>query len=238
MSAHAALTAEAHRDVRINTQRSAALGDSVMSCITFPGEFRNLQNCYPILFQLSPDRSEYRAVALFGFERGQNLFLDGTSWDARYLPLAMEIHPFLVGLPRQPGGEPQVHIDMSSPRVSADDGVRIFEDSGRPTDFLNSMSEKLGALHQGFQRSSDYSKALQKYDLLEPFVLEVELNDGSKHRLVGFHTINEENLAALDAAALSDLHEQSFLMPTFMAVASLSNFVNLIARRNALAAHV
>ena len=44
MSSHEILTAEAHRDLRIRTDRSAELGDGVMSCITFPNEFRRVQD--------------------------------------------------------------------------------------------------------------------------------------------------------------------------------------------------
>ncbi|HEX7930117.1 MAG TPA: SapC family protein, partial [Sphingomicrobium sp.] len=50
MSGHEILTAEAHRDLRIRTERGAELGDAVMSCITVPNEFRRVQNEYPILF--------------------------------------------------------------------------------------------------------------------------------------------------------------------------------------------
>lgn len=233
MSKHVALTPEDHQDIRLRTQRSAALGDAVMSCVTFPSEFRSLQNHYPVLFQPTAERDTFHPVALFGFEAGENLFLKEDRWDARYVPLAIDIQPFLIGLSQDPQGDHKVHIDMDSPRITKGDGIRLFDQFGKPTDYLEDMAEKLGSLHDGYQRTSDYIAALQKYDLLEPFVLEVELNDGSKNRLVGFHTINEENLYSLDAAALGELNAQRFLLPTYMAVASLSNLVNLIDRRNA-----
>ena len=62
--------------------------------------------------------------------------------------------------------------------------------------------------------------------------LEVTLDDGSTHRLVGFHVINEGRLASLDEVALGDLHSGGHLMPIFMAVASLGNLTELIARKN------
>jgi SapC len=235
MAGHEVVTLEAHRDLRINTQRSSALGDAVMLCLTFPDEFRRVQNEYPIVFQLNAERDEYRAVALFGFERGENLYLKGDKWDARYVPLSMDVQPFLIGLSREPGAE-QVHIDMASPRIGRDDGPRLFNDDGLPTAYFDSIAEKLGALHVGYQGVQDYIAALQKYELLEPFLLEAQLRDGSKHRLVGFHTINEEKLRALDGAAVGDLHKDGHLMPTFMALASLSNFAKLLERRSAIMA--
>lgn len=233
MSRHVAVTSETHRDLRLNLERSADLGDGVMSCITFPSEFRSLQNHYPILFQKTADRQTYQPVVLLGFEKGENLFLKDKSWDARYIPLAIDIQPFLIGLSKSPDGDHQVHIDMDSPRISNQDGIRLFDNLGQPTDFLDSVAEKLGDIHEGYQRNADYIAELEKHDLLEPFVLEVELNNGSKHRLVGFYTINEERLFALDGKSLGELNEKRFLLPTYMAVASLSNFVDLIDRRNA-----
>lgn len=234
MTNHVVLSSVEHRNLRINTERSTELGDDVMTCITVPNEFRNIQSHYPILFQLSQERDEFHSIALFGFEKGENLFLKDGVWDAGYKPLAIDIQPFLIGLPREKDGDRQIHIDLDSPRVNTDDGIRVFDDHGVLTDFLESISAKLAALHDGYLRSADFIKCLQKFELLEPFVLEVALRDGSKNRLVGFHTINEEKLKSLEGAALYEMNQKGYLLPLFMVVASLSNIVSLVERKNAL----
>eukprot|EP01037_Dinobryon_pediforme_P041513 gene41513-51326_t len=123
------LDAEEHRTLRIRPTRGADLGDAVMSCLIVPSEFRRVQNDYPILFRLTPQRDRFQALAMFGFEPGENLFLDGDRWDARYRPLAMEIQPFLIGHPATPGGDKQVHLDLDSPRIApGGEGVRVFDD--------------------------------------------------------------------------------------------------------------
>ena len=232
MSAHEILTAEAHRDLRIRTDHGAELGDAVMSCITVPTEFRQVQNEYPILFRLSPERDSFTALAIFGFEAGENLYLDGTRWDARYRPLAMQIQPFLIGAPATEGGDRQVHIDTGSSRIGSDEGIRIFDEDGRPTPYLESVAEQLGALDEGYRSSADFFAALRRHELLEPMTLDVTLENGSKNRLVGFHVIDEDRLRALPEEALGELHGEGHLMPIFMAVASLSNLTALIARKN------
>ena len=93
MARHAQLNNLDHRDLRIDTRHGAALGDAVAFAPTFPDEFRSLQAHYPIVFRKSADGA-LQPVALFGFEDGQNLFLDGERWDATYLPLAIERQPF------------------------------------------------------------------------------------------------------------------------------------------------
>ena len=232
MSEHQILTAEAHRDLRIRTDRSADLGDAVMSCVTVPTEFRQVQNEYPILFKLNPERDSFTALAIFGFEAGENLFLEDGRWHARYRPLAIDIQPFLIGRQADDGGEKQVHIDLGSARIAKDEGVRVFDEHGRPTPFLETIAEQLGELDEGYQSSADFFAALRRYDLLEPMSLEVTLDNGSTNRLVGFHVVDEGRLLALDADALGELHASGHLMPIFMAIASLGNLTDLIARKN------
>ena len=232
MTDHAILTPEAHAELRIRTERGADLGDAVMSAITVPSEFRQVQNEYPILFRLNVERDNFTALAIFGFETGENLFLDGGRWDARYRPLAMEIQPFLIGQQADSQGEKQVHVDLGSSRIGQGEGIRVFDEHGRPTPFLEDIAERLGELDEGYQSSAAFFDALRRHDLLEPMTLEVTLDDGSTNRLVGFHVIDEERLRSLDEAALGDLHADGHLMPIFMAVASLSNLSALIARKN------
>lgn len=237
MADHQMLTAEAHRDLRVRTERGEGLGDGVMSAIAVPSEFRQLQNEYPILFRLDQEHDRFTALAMFGFQNGENLFLEGSRWDARYLPLAIDIQPFLIGRSASVEDAKQVHVDLASPRLGGDEGVRLFDVDGHPTPYLEAVAEKLGALDAGYQASGDFFAALRRYDLLEPFTLEVSLDDGSINRMVGFHVIDEARLRALDGAALEELHAAGHLMPIFMAVASLANLGKLVARKNRTMRH-
>lgn len=233
MSSHAVLTAEAHRDLRVRTERGAAFGDAVMTSLVVPDEFRRVQEDYPILFRLNQERDIFVAVALFGFEAGENLFLDDAGrWDARNRPLAIDIQPFLIGQTDESDLEKQVHIDLASPRIADDEGVRVFDDLGRPTPYLDAVAEQLGALDAGYRGSAAFFAALRRHELLEPFALEVSLEDGSIKRLVGFHVIDEARLRALDAENLAELHAEGHLMPIFMAIASLGKLGALVERKN------
>ncbi len=230
---HAILTADAHRDLRVRTDRAAALGDDVMLALAVPPEFRRLQDHYPILFRLDVERESFAAVALFGFEAGENLFLEDGRWDAGYRPLAIDVQPFLIG--GRPGGfgAKQVHVDLGSRRIDrTGEGVRLFDEDGRPTPYLERASELLGELDAGYGTYDGFFDALARYELLEPLSLDVRLEDGSTNRLVGFHAIDEERLRGLDGEALGDLHLNDHLLPIFMAVASLGRFSALIARKN------
>ncbi|WOF44652.1 SapC family protein [Sphingopyxis indica] len=233
MTRHAPLDKNSHRDLRVRTDVGADLGDAVMATLTVPSEFRNIQGHFPILFRREAGQSDFIAVALFGFENGENLFLEGDRWDARYRPLSLAIQPFLVGRPASGDGPGQVHIDLGHARIGGDgDGVRLFDENGMATPYLEAAAERLGALDEGYRASAAFFAALRDYDLLEPFTLDIELDDGSKNSLVGFHIIDEAKLRALDAAALGRLHGEGHLMPIFMALASLSQISELAARKN------
>ena len=200
MPDHAILTADDHRDLRIRTERSPELGDGLMACITVPSEFRRVQTEYPILFKRDQVRDGITAVALFGFEEGENLFLADGRWDARYRPLAIDSQPFLVGRGADGSDVRQVHIDMASPRIAGTggEGMRVFDDTGRPTPYLERIAGQLRALDTDHVASAGFFAALHRHDLLEPLSLDVTLDDGSKNRLVGYHVIDEDKLIALD----------------------------------------
>jgi len=232
MSDHLLLSVEAHRELRVRRTRGSALGDAVMTAMVVPDEFRRVQGDYPILFRRARERDRFVALALFGFEAGENLFLEGDRWNAHYLPLTIDIQPFLIGGAPEGEGDKPVVVDMTSPRIADGEGVRVFDADGRPTPYLETILERLGALDRGYQASAAFVAALERYDLLEPFTLDVELNDGASHRLVGFHIIAEDRLRALDADSLDALHRDGHLMPIFMAVASLAQLPALIARKN------
>src|SRR5258705_5152943 len=111
-----------HKDLRVVTARGAQYGDAVMSALTFPAEFRNVQAHYPIVFRKSA-QGQFQPLALFGFEEKQNLFLEAGRWDAAYLPLMIERLPFLIG---NASGELMMHVDLASPRISRTPGRAAF----------------------------------------------------------------------------------------------------------------
>ena len=214
-----------HKDLRIITRRGAQWGDDFMSCPVVPHEFRSLQAYYPLVFQ-KDDAGQLQALALFGLEQGENLFLGDEGWNAEYLPLAMQRLPFMIGVAED---ELRMLVDMTSPRISQGaDGEAVFLPQGGNTEFLERANSVLKSLHEGFEAAPELIQALLAHDLLEPFVLDVQRKDGTHGRLVGLYTIAEERLAALDATTIGVLHQADYLQPIYMAIASMSNLPTLI----------
>lgn len=239
MTNHVLLNNVDHKDLRVITTRSAKYGDNVKGAMTFSWEFRNVQAHYPIFFSEDAGTGKFTSIAVFGFEDDENLFLDDEGWAAGYIPLTIECQPFMIGFQQSAESgestmEPVVHVDMDSPRISNNEGERVFLPHGGTSEYLDRANSILNTINEGFEASQLFIAALLEHDLLESFTLDIELSDGSQNRLVGFHTINEEALAQLGGDVLGSLNEKGFLQPIYMAVASLSNIRTLIDKRNAL----
>ncbi|MGH8853221.1 MAG: SapC family protein [Telluria sp.] len=218
-----------HKDLRVITRHAPSLGDGHPYVPTFPAEFRLLQAHYPIVFRKMSETEPFEPVALFGFEAEENLFLSESGWDAATIPLLVERLPFLIG---QHGEELMIHIDIDSPRISKTEGEPMFLEQGGMTPYLEHINSMLITIHEGLQANAGYVAALEKHKLIESFVLDIQLDDGSQNRLAGFYTIHEDNLNALDAAALDSLHKAGYLSAIYFQLASLSNFRALIDRKN------
>jgi len=228
-----------HKNLKIKIERSAELGDDVWFTPTFPQEFRVLQNHYPIVFTKNTETGQFQAVALLGFEAGENLFLDENGWNASYIPLSIMRQPFLIGYQRaEKDGvaikEMVVSVDMDNPRVNESEGEAVFLEHGGNSAYLEQVTSILKLINDGFERNSAFIDMLMGMDLLESFVLDVELDDGSQHLMSGFYTINEESLAGLTGDDLVILNNNGHLEPIYMAIASMSNIPKLIGMRNAL----
>ena len=68
--------------------------------------------------------------------------------------------------------------------------------------------------------------------LVRSGLMEIELANGSRSRLAGFYTINEERLNALGGSTLERLCKAGHLQAVYMAIASLSQFRALIERQD------
>lgn len=225
-----------HQDTRIITDRSAKYGDNVMFAMTFPTEFRSVQASYPIL--LHRDGSgEYYPIALFGFQKDENLFLSDSGWNTNYIPAMILKEPFLIGFQNTDGGvgaDPTrvLSIDMDSPRVNTQEGEALFQPLGGWSDYLQNAATMLEFIYEGHTRNKEFAKALQELELIESVTFDIQLKNGERNQLLGFHVINEEKLQALSGNVLQGLAEEGFLLPIFMMLASTSNVQTLIDIKN------
>ena len=236
MTNFALVNHDEHQDVRVITERSARYGDSVMYTLTLPFEFRSVQAFYPILFHQEDD-GELLPVALFGFEQGENLFLDESGWDAGYVPATILRQPFLIGyqgseIDKDEEKTRVLTIDMDNPRVNKEEGEPLFLPLGGRSDYLEWSADLLEQIYEGLLHCEEFVAALKEHDLIEAANFDITLSDGSQNQLLGFHVLDEEKVRQLPGDVLEEFSKKSFLMPMFMILASMGNMRTLIQRKD------
>ena len=226
----------AHKALRVIREHATRYGDNDMSVVTFPQEFRAIQNEYPIFFQKNAETGKFIPIALMGLRQNENLFLSEQGWDAQYIPVSIKRRPFLIGIqPPQPDQESSqpakmVYVDMDSQRISETQGEPVFLSHGGYSPYLESVVDLLEYIQYGTELNEQFVDALLAQELLEVVALEITLKNGERHNLAGLYTINEDKLAALPGGAVTELHGKGFMECIYMVLASHANVVKLIAR--------
>jgi hypothetical protein len=223
----------AHKDMRVVTRYGAEFGDNTGTVLTFPTEFAAIEKEYPIFFRRDRETGEYHAVALLGFGKDENLFLENGRWNAAYLPAAIARGPFLIGFQEQQSGgeirsEPVVHVDLDHPRVNQVEGEPVFLTHGGNSPYLNHVTAVLRDIRDGVEIAKAMFGAFTEADLIEPVNVEIKLNEEVAYGLTGLHTISPQKLSALDGATLHKLNREGFLQLAFLIVASHTNVRKLM----------
>ena len=224
-----------HQNLKVKTGYSAEFGDSINSVMVFPTEFVHVQREYPILFRKDPN-GQLQAIALLGFDRDENLFLQGDAWKARYVPALLARGPFLIGFRQNEAGETinemVTHVDLDHPRISETEGEPVFKSQGGNSPYLERANRVLKLIHRGMGAVAPMFAAFEEFGLLEARDIEIQLDDRTKYQVPGFLTISEASLVKLDGAQLEKLNKTGFLHFALFALASLGNINWLIELKN------
>jgi hypothetical protein len=236
MARYELLNNVAHKDLRVATHFGVEFGDDVGTVPAFVTEYAELQREYPIFFRRNQDNGELHSVALLGFERSENLFLQGRSWNAGYLPGAIAKGPFLIGFQeRDVDGElrrePVIHVDVEHPRVRGKVGEPVFLAQGGHSPYLQHVITVLRGIHDGVEAGKAMFAAIDRLGLVQPMTLDVRFDESQGTSLSGLWGIDRERLAALDADTLYGLHRAGLLEGIYLVLASMHNMRRLIAAK-------
>lgn len=223
-----------HGDLCIRTGHGAEFGDAINIVRVFVPEFEELQREYPILLRRK-DGGPFHAVVLLGLDRDENLFLDAGRWNGRYVPALLERGPFSIvsgALGGGDGGEPMIHIDLDHPRISREEGHRLFLSQGGNGPYLDHVRQVLGTIFTGVEIEKSIYAAFEAHGLIEPIDIEVKLDPTTGYKLSDFYTISLERLMCLNGAALETLHRSDYFRTAMWIASSLRNIGHLIELKN------
>jgi hypothetical protein len=235
------LDKEKHRDLRVITTRGAAYGEDVHFVPVVADELPSLILEYPVILMEDKQGGQFGMYALLGFDPGENLYLDGEDWGARYIPAHLRRQPFLVGVAGGDGSgtaqEAQgtvISIDMDSRRISETEGERLFNEDGSQTDFLGSVTNLLSVMMGSFEATKMFVNTIKEHDLIEPARMDITFANGEGKRYEGLSTVSDKKLSALPDEAVISLHKKGYLQACYLLLASLGQVPGLIERKNAL----
>jgi hypothetical protein len=225
-----------HKDLRVATHFGPEFGDAIGMVSAFPTEFAELQRDYPLFFRRDGESRELQAIALLGFERSENLFLQGRNWNASYVPAVLARGPFLIGFQqRDEDGElrhePVIHVDLEHARVTSGEGELVFLPQGGQTPYLQRIITVLRGINEGVAAGKAMYAALDALELVQPIKVDVRFDAEHGANLTGLWGIDRDRLAALDAEQIASLHRAGWLEGVYLMLASLHNVRRLIAQK-------
>jgi hypothetical protein len=218
-----------HASLSLRRGHGARFGEAVNQVAVFASEFDQVQREYPILFARTPEGA-LQAVAILGFDRDENLFLDGERWDAGYVPALLRRAPFSIGAA---DGEPVVCVDLADARVAAEgeDGELVFKPHGGNAPVLDGAVDALRTLQAGTAIAAKMTALFDELGLVEPVRLQVQFDEHTGVDFDGYLAVVPEKIAGLDGAALERLNKAGLLDVAVFAAASLGTMQRLIARK-------
>lgn len=223
-----------HADLRVIAGHGVGFGDGINQVLVLPTEFEAVQREYPILIRKDASGA-WQAVALLGLDRDENLFLDETGWNARYVPAVQRRGPFSIALQRDERGgapRPMIHVDLDHPRVSRDAGERLFLPAGGNAPYLQGVSLALSQIHDGLEVSGPMFAYFEELGLIEPIDIEIKLDDQTSYDIPDVYTLAPDRLNAVTGEALERLHQSGLLRAAHWIITSMGNVEELIARKN------
>jgi hypothetical protein len=227
-----------HADLRVSPRAGAAFGDAANQALVFPAEFEQLQREFAIVFRRR--ETGLQSYALLGLDRDENLFLSGDLWASRYVPASHQRGPFSIGMVRHAAdsgpGEPMLHVDTDDPRVGTEDGLPLFLEHGGNTPYLEHITGVLRLLYEEMERAPAAYAALDEAGLLTPVTLTIDVSEDRRYTVPDVLVVDIDRLAALTGEPLERLHRSGVLRLAILAVASLGNIQQLIARKQTLLA--
>jgi len=240
MSNHVLLNNIEHKNLKVIQGFDKTYGHDQMCVPIFPIEVRHAQAHYPLVFAKDA-QDQFQMVALLGLEQGENLFLDNGMWQAAYKPLIVEKGPFLIGRSASSNGDNDtlsIYVDLDDPRIVIDEhntenAIPVFLPHGGNTDYIDNIANVLSTIHLEQEKHKAFIDVCEAHQLIESFVMDIDLDGTGTHRLSGFYTINEEKLKTLTSEQIAQLHASDYLQTIYMMLASMSQLRQVIAHKKA-----
>lgn len=187
---------------------------SIPSCYLQAAEFAHACLEFPIVFvHMKPDphtgQADIAPAAVFGFSERENLYVEGSTWRADYVPAHFRAWPF--GVQQGDDGTAQVVIDESCPGLDEEHGTPLYEDDGEPSAYTREAVAFAEKLYREIPHTQAFCARLMQLQVLQPRRFRVEDAAGGPVDADGFLAVDESKVGALSDAQVIELHKTGLL---------------------------
>ncbi len=171
-------------------------------------------------------------AALLGLSHGENLYVERSRWDARYIPAYIRRYPFLTAaLPGSDGIN--VLVDEAWSGFGEQAGEPLFEADDTPAPALRRAMDFLERYEHEAERTRAFCERLGRLGVLKEMKADATLPNGESISVDGFHTVDEERLRAFPDDTVLELWRNGMLMLIQMHLVSIVNIRHLVNRKAA-----
>tara|TARA_R110002167_G_scaffold116843_2_gene292309 strand:+ start:450 stop:1187 length:738 start_codon:yes stop_codon:yes gene_type:complete len=220
-----------HKSLKVKPITNFDFVSNVNMASVMVHEFSKVAPTYPIIFLEDPAKDQFKPVALFGLEQGENLFIKDNKWQASYIPAIIRRYPFVLA------GSPDstkftVCIDDQSEFVDTEEGQPLFTEEGKPSKSLETVKQYLQELQKMELFTNEFVKYLAGKNLFTPMNMNLRVGKQVKS-VTGAYIINEERLNKLSNESFLELREKRYLPVIYAHLASLGQMERLIGFKDA-----
>tara|TARA_Y100000589_G_scaffold331639_1_gene386069 strand:+ start:53 stop:829 length:777 start_codon:yes stop_codon:yes gene_type:complete len=179
----------------------------------------------PIVF--GKENGKIRPFALMGLEAGKNLLINAKGqWSLNFLPSVFAAHPFRIGKGKDDKSV-VVFFDDNTFVTSDAEGQRLFNEDGSESAVFNHYIQLLSKIQTSNQQLEASCSVLEQSAILQPFMIEVAADGGTKTKLEGLLKINPEKFKALDNNQFIEMREQNTLELIYAHLFSMGGLARL-----------
>ncbi|WP_445363022.1 SapC family protein [Microbulbifer sp. ANSA003] len=201
-----------HRNVRL-LKSDLSHSKNLHVCSILLTEFTPVAHACPIIFAKSKDSGKLESSALLGVKPGENLFWQEGQWQGEYVPESVRNYPFCLKYKQNDFSSAYICIESSllSAGKCTSPSVSLFEVDGKASKDLLEIQRRLKKSHFNRMQVWKFIDILQKFNLLEEKIINIDLADGLKHKFTGVYCISESRLQKLEAEKFLKLRELGYL---------------------------
>mgnify|MGYP005995462327 CR=1 FL=1 len=222
----APITIEKHKNVKVKQIDNFDFAKNVNMASIMVHEFSRAASIYPIVFVEDKEKDMFKPVALFGFEEGENLFVDENSkWKSSYVPAIIRRYPFALAN-TDDEGRFTVCIDEQSDFVNEDEGQALF-DGDKPAEVMERVKKYLAELQQMDAFTDEFCKFMVSKNMFTPLNMKIRVSNEIKN-ISGAYIINEERLNTLSDETYLEMRTKKYIPVVYSHLSSLSQIERLM----------